>query len=63
DYLEPMVRKGDYLLIQFGHNDAKCNGADISRGAIDVANLCTYPNDQQGQLQTWLVFYISRSWH
>ncbi|WP_217554909.1 pectinesterase family protein [Vibrio metschnikovii] len=51
DYLEPMVRKGDYLLIQFGHNDAKCNGADISRGAIDVANLCTYPNDQQGQLQ------------
>ncbi|WGY45473.1 pectinesterase family protein [Vibrio sp. ABG19] len=47
-YLRPLVKPGDYLFIQFGHNDEKCNGAKAKRGVIDVANLCTYPNDVSG---------------
>ncbi|SHO55791.1 pectinesterase family protein [Vibrio quintilis] len=49
--LEPLVKPGDYLFIQFSHNDEKCNGAKKKRGPIDVANLCTYPNDKQGNPQ------------
>lgn len=46
------IRKGDYLLVQFGHNDEKC-GYEPPRPApardlIDIANLCTYPGDGAG---------------
>jgi len=41
------IRKGDYLLVQFGHNDEKCGNnpqnPPPSRDLIDTANLCTYP--------------------
>ncbi|WP_238787767.1 pectinesterase family protein [Vibrio furnissii] len=50
-HLEPMVKAGDYLFIQFGHNDSKCNRAASGRGEVDVLNLCTYPNDTNGQVQ------------
>ncbi|MFM2484936.1 GDSL-type esterase/lipase family protein [Celerinatantimonas yamalensis] len=50
-YLSSMMRPGDYLFIQMGHNDEKCNGAKASRGPIDVANLCTYPNTANGKMQ------------
>ncbi|WP_432454235.1 pectinesterase family protein [Agarivorans sp. QJM3NY_29] len=46
-----LVQAGDYLFIQFSHNDEKCNGAKKKRGPIDVANLCTYPNTPEGQPQ------------
>jgi pectinesterase len=49
--IEPLVKPGDYLLIQFSHNDEKCNGAKAQRGPIDVENLCTYPNNHLGQPQ------------
>ncbi|SJN59696.1 Pectinesterase A precursor [Vibrio ruber DSM 16370] len=49
--IESQVRPHDFLLIQFGHNDEKCNGAKAGRGAVDVANLCTYPNDGWGNPQ------------
>ncbi|MEI8631181.1 hypothetical protein P4S72_01870 [Vibrio sp. PP-XX7] len=49
--LDRLVQPGDYLFIQFSHNDEKCNGAKAQRGPVDVANLCTYPNDQQGAPQ------------
>lgn len=46
-YLQP----GDYVVIAHGHNDQNCNAARALRGAADVANLCTYPNDARGQRQ------------
>ena len=46
-YLQP----GDYVFIAHGHNDQNCNGNKPIRGAADVANLCTYPNDSQGRPQ------------
>lgn len=46
-YLQP----GDYVIIAHGHNDQNCNAARALRGAADVANLCTYPNDTTGQRQ------------
>ncbi|MCE0493581.1 pectinesterase family protein [Vibrio salinus] len=49
--MAPLVQPGDYLFIQFSHNDEKCNGAKKKRGPIDVANLCTYPNDAAGNPQ------------
>lgn len=49
--MTPLVQAGDYLFIQFSHNDEKCNGAKKGRGPIDVANLCTYPNSKQGKPQ------------
>lgn len=45
------MRPGDYVLIAHGHNDQNCNARKPVRGPADVANLCTYPNDAQGQLQ------------
>lgn len=42
---------GDYVVIAHGHNDQNCNAARALRGAADVANLCTYPNDAAGQRQ------------
>ena len=57
--IEPYVQRGDYLFIEFGHNDEKCNGANGDRGPIDVANLCTYPNSADGEPQSprWLPHY------
>ena len=51
DLLIPLMKKGDYMIIAFGHNDEKCNGNNPKRGKVDVANLCTYPNDDNNQKQ------------
>ena len=50
-YISSMMRHGDYLFIQFGHNDEKCDASSAGRGPHDVANTCTYPNDADGQIQ------------
>ncbi|KAF7599751.1 MAG: hypothetical protein CGU28_01660 [Candidatus Dactylopiibacterium carminicum] len=52
DMIEADIRKGDYLLVQFGHNDEKC-GEEPARPApardiIDIVNLCTYPGAAAG---------------
>lgn len=49
--LEPLIREGDLVILHHGHNDQNCNAARPVRGAPDVANLCTYPNDAAGQRQ------------
>ncbi|WP_409306523.1 pectin acetylesterase PaeY [Pectobacterium sp. B1J-3] len=49
--MQPLMREGDYLFIQMGHNDQNCNNARPVRGVADVANLCTYPNDTSGKRQ------------
>ena len=46
-----LMQAGDYVIIAHGHNDQNCNAQKPMRGAADVANLCTYPNDAQGQRQ------------
>ncbi len=50
-YAEPLVKRGDYVFIQFSHNDEKCNGAKEGRGPLDVGTLCTYPNSAEGEPQ------------
>ncbi|GAB4058268.1 hypothetical protein GCM10028811_08140 [Uliginosibacterium sediminicola] len=45
------LRPGDYLVLHFGHNDQNCEANKKDRGAADVANLCSYPNDAQGRPQ------------
>ncbi|WKB53342.1 rhamnogalacturonan acetylesterase [Eleftheria terrae] len=45
--LAEQLQPGDHLLIQFGHNDEKC---DLT-GSLDWINRCTYPNDAQGRVQ------------
>lgn len=50
-YMKSMMRPGDYLLIQMGHNDEKCEDSSTGRGQYDVRNTCTYPNDSNGQPQ------------
>jgi lysophospholipase L1-like esterase len=45
------MRPGDYVIIAHGHNDQNCNSAKAVRGAADVRNLCTYPNDENGHKQ------------
>lgn len=44
------LKAGDYLLIQFGHNDEKCGGSNppVARDEVDIANLCTYPGTEPG---------------
>jgi lysophospholipase L1-like esterase len=44
------IKAGDYLFIQFGHNDEKCGGSNppVARDEIDIANLCTYPGTAPG---------------
>jgi len=37
--IEDNIKPGDYLLVQFGHNDEKC----AAKGAVDVKFRCTYP--------------------
>lgn len=45
------LRPGDYVVIALGHNDQNCNSLRPARGAADVTNLCSYPNDAQGRRQ------------
>ncbi|MEC5396258.1 GDSL-type esterase/lipase family protein [Uliginosibacterium sp. H1] len=44
------IKAGDYLFIQFGHNDEKCGGSTpaVARDEVDIANLCTYPGTEPG---------------
>lgn len=49
--METMIRKGDIVFINHGHNDQNCNQARAIRGQADVTNLCTYPNSPDGTLQ------------
>ncbi|MEC5387091.1 GDSL-type esterase/lipase family protein [Uliginosibacterium sp. H3] len=50
DMIGANIRKGDYLLVQFGHNDEKCGNnppsPPPSRDIIDTSNLCTYPGSE-----------------
>lgn len=52
DMIQADIRKGDYLLVQFGHNDEKCGYEPArpapARDVIDIANLCTYPGAAAG---------------
>jgi len=45
------MQAGDYVVINHGHNDQNCDSKKPVRGAADVANLCSYPNDAQGKKQ------------
>lgn len=49
--MEPMIQAGDYVFINHGHNDQNCDASKPIRGAADVKNLCTYPNNSEGQPQ------------
>lgn len=49
--MEPMIQAGDYVFINHGHNDQNCDSSKPVRGAADVNNLCTYPNNSEGQPQ------------
>ncbi|MDZ4263128.1 MAG: GDSL-type esterase/lipase family protein, partial [Pseudomonadota bacterium] len=49
--MEPMIQAGDYVFINHGHNDQNCDANKPIRGAADVNNLCTYPNNAEGQPQ------------
>jgi lysophospholipase L1-like esterase len=51
--IESIIKPGDYLFVQFGHNDEKCGGSNpaVERDPIDIANLGTYPNDASGNIQ------------
>ncbi|MFT4173272.1 MAG: rhamnogalacturonan acetylesterase [Rhodocyclaceae bacterium] len=45
DIISSEMKQGDFLLVQFGHNDEKCNSGDI-----DLTYRCTYPNTSAGAL-------------
>ena len=45
DLVASEIKSGDYLLVQFGHNDEKCNSGDV-----DLTYRCTYPNTSTGAL-------------
>lgn len=49
--MEPLIQAGDYVFINHGHNDQNCDASKPIRGAADVHNLCTYPNNAEGQPQ------------
>lgn len=49
--MEDMIQAGDYVFINHGHNDQNCNSNKPIRGLADVKNLCTYPNNNEGQPQ------------
>lgn len=49
--MEPMIQPGDYVFINHGHNDQNCDSNKPVRGPADVNNLCTYPNNGEGQPQ------------
>lgn len=46
--MERFIQPGDYVFINHGHNDQNCDAAKATRGAPDVLNLCTYPNNTEG---------------
>ncbi|MCG8709458.1 pectin acetylesterase [Brenneria sp. 4F2] len=50
--IQPLMKPGDFLFIQMGINDQNCDKTKPLRGAADVANLCTYPNDAAGKTQS-----------
>lgn len=41
------LKAGDYVLVQWGHNDEKCD----TTGSLDWVNRCTYPNSATGAPQ------------
>lgn len=49
--MESMIKPGDYVFINHGHNDQNCDAARPVRGLADVTNLCTYPNTADGKVQ------------
>lgn len=49
--MEYLIRPGDYVFINHGHNDQNCDSNKPLRGLADVNNLCTYPNDIHGKPQ------------
>lgn len=49
--MESLIQPGDYVFINHGHNDQNCDSSKPVRGAADVNNLCTYPNNSEGQPQ------------
>lgn len=49
--MEMLVQAGDYVFINHGHNDQNCDATKPIRGSADVNNLCTYPNNSEGQPQ------------
>jgi len=49
--MEPLIQAGDYVFINHGHNDQNCDASKPVRGSADVNNLCTYPNNNEGQPQ------------
>lgn len=49
--MEPLIKAGDYVFINHGHNDQNCDSSKPLRGIADVANLCTYPNNAKGDPQ------------
>ena len=49
--MESLIQPGDYVFINHGHNDQNCDSSKPVRGAADVQNLCTYPNNSEGQPQ------------
>lgn len=51
DQMAQYLRAGDYVIINHGHNDQNCDSTRADRGAADVANTCTYPNDASGNKQ------------
>ncbi len=51
DQMASLIQAGDYVFINHGHNDQNCDAAKPARGGFDVGNLCTYPNDVQGNKQ------------
>ena len=42
--LSDNLKSGDYVLVQWGHNDEKCD----TTASLDWANRCTYPNSASG---------------
>jgi len=66
--IEPLMLPGDYLIIQFGHNDEKAGSVpSLPRDTFDIAATATYPNDVNGRVQgddamsfqRWLEKYIA----
>jgi lysophospholipase L1-like esterase len=49
--MESLIQAGDYVFINHGHNDQNCDSSKPVRGTADVNNLCTYPNNTEGQPQ------------
>lgn len=45
--LSDNLKAGDYVLVQWGHNDEKCD----TTGSLDWVNRCTYPNSATGTPQ------------